>query len=146
MSVGLKEIELAHELDASWLIALWFAIHGGDPSPEGMVSRELQEGAALGAIEALSVALNEKTMEAVHHAIAPALQRSRAKTVDPKVERGHLAGLGIRVKEYATEHEHAQSHAAASPQDRIQRPPYCFRFRGATYCVYLPTPDPHTIA
>lgn len=30
----LKEIVLAHEPDAAWIIALWKAIHGGDPAPE----------------------------------------------------------------------------------------------------------------
>ena len=37
------EIEFAHELDISWLIALWFAIHGGDPSPEGGVLEVSEE-------------------------------------------------------------------------------------------------------
>ncbi len=143
MSVGLKEIELIHERNASWLIALWFAVHGGDPAPGGLVSRESFEGAALGAIEALSAALDVKTMEAVHHAIAPALHQSRREEVDPKVETEQLAGLGIRIEEYATEYEHTRSHAAASPRAQVQRPPYCFRFRGATYCIYLPTPTPH---
>ena len=39
--------------------------------------------------------------------------------------------------------EHAKAHADASPRAQIQRPPYCFRFRGVTYCIYLPTPTPH---
>jgi hypothetical protein len=29
-----EDFKLAHELDAAWIIALWKAIHGGDPSPE----------------------------------------------------------------------------------------------------------------
>src|SRR5690349_17035449 len=29
-----REIVLAHEPDAAWIIALWKAIHGGDPAPE----------------------------------------------------------------------------------------------------------------
>jgi hypothetical protein len=141
MAAELKEIHLAHERDAAWLTALWIAIHGGDP-PVELVPRELQEGAALGAIEALSTALDAKTMEAVRHALAPALQRTRSKATAPEVELKNLAGLGIHIKEYATEYEHTQAHAVASAQDRVQRPPYCFRFRGATYCVYLPTPEP----
>ena len=31
----ISEITLAHEPDAAWIIALWLAIHGGDPGPEG---------------------------------------------------------------------------------------------------------------
>jgi hypothetical protein len=34
MAINVNEFVLAHELDAAWLIALWKAIHGGDPSPE----------------------------------------------------------------------------------------------------------------
>ena len=41
------EIEFAHELDISWLIALWFAIHGGDPSPEGVKLEVSEETYAL---------------------------------------------------------------------------------------------------
>jgi hypothetical protein len=29
----IRTITLAHELDAAWIIALWIAIHGGDPAP-----------------------------------------------------------------------------------------------------------------
>jgi len=29
-----QDLQLAHELDAAWIITLWKAIHGGDPSPE----------------------------------------------------------------------------------------------------------------
>jgi hypothetical protein len=29
-----NDLHVAQELDAAWLIALWKAIHGGDPSPE----------------------------------------------------------------------------------------------------------------
>ena len=29
------EMNLAHELDISWLIAVWYAMHGGDPNPDG---------------------------------------------------------------------------------------------------------------
>ena len=29
------QVNFEHELDVSWILALWFAIHGGDPGPEG---------------------------------------------------------------------------------------------------------------
>jgi len=32
--MSIREIYLAHELDAAWIIALWKAIHGGDGGPE----------------------------------------------------------------------------------------------------------------
>ena len=142
MAHELHDVQLAHERDASWLMALWLAIHGGDPGPiEGqLVPRELQEGAALGAIEALSVALDAKTREAVHQAIGPQLRRSPTKAVDEKVEAKRLEALGIHITEYANDHAHAQSHAHArsTPDIRIQRPPYCFSYDGVIICVYPP--------
>jgi hypothetical protein len=33
-----EEIILAHEPDIAWLVALWIAIHGGDPAPEGPIA------------------------------------------------------------------------------------------------------------
>lgn len=33
-----SEFVLAHEPDAAWIIALWKAIHGGDPSPEAVAA------------------------------------------------------------------------------------------------------------
>jgi hypothetical protein len=34
-------LQLAHELDAAWIIALWKAIHGGDPSPQVVASQAI---------------------------------------------------------------------------------------------------------
>jgi hypothetical protein len=34
-----RPTDLAHELDAAWIIALWLAIRGGDPSPEVVAAR-----------------------------------------------------------------------------------------------------------
>src|ERR1022692_2176178 len=38
MQLKEKEIVLAHEPDAAWIIALWKAIHGGDPAPEAVAA------------------------------------------------------------------------------------------------------------
>ena len=37
--MNIHEIVLAHELDAAWIIALWKAIHGGDPAPEKVAAQ-----------------------------------------------------------------------------------------------------------
>src|SRR5262245_50987689 len=37
----IRNIALAHELDAAWIIALWKAIHGGDPSPETVAAEAI---------------------------------------------------------------------------------------------------------
>lgn len=46
-------ITIAYELKAAWIIALWKAIHGGDPSPEQV---------AIQAIAALSTRLAVPSM------------------------------------------------------------------------------------
>src|SRR5579862_6492108 len=37
----MRPIYLAHELDAAWIIALWKAIHGGDPAPEVVAAQAI---------------------------------------------------------------------------------------------------------
>ena len=37
-----KELVLAHEPDAAWIIALWKAIHTGDPAPEEVAANVIQ--------------------------------------------------------------------------------------------------------
>ena len=84
---------LAHAQDPAWLIALWLAIHGGDPAPiEGVVSQEIQEGAALRAIAALSEALDQTSRDAVKHAIAPA-QKQRQIELDCELFGGRYEVL-----------------------------------------------------
>ena len=127
---------LAHAQDPAWLIALWLAIHGGDPAPiEGVVAQEIQEGAALRAIAALSEALDQTSRDAVQHAIAPAQKQRQIKTVDAKVSTQRLQDIGIHVTESAGEQVHA---AAITDLARTLR--YCFRFRGVVYCVEFPRP------
>ena len=149
MSPNPREIELAHERDASWLIALWLAIHGGDPAPaEGeLVPRELQEAAALNAIEALSTALDAKTREALHHVVGPALRRPPMKTVAAKVEAERLEAMGLRITEYADARAHAQFHAHAGSTSivadiSIKYRPYCFSYEGTVICVDPPRLNP----
>jgi hypothetical protein len=55
--MNLQELTLAHEPDVAWIVALWLAIHGGDPGPEAAV--EIDETTALLAT-ALSARLAEK--------------------------------------------------------------------------------------
>ncbi len=44
-----------HVPDAQWLIALWVAIHGGDPAPnDGIVSEAAAREAAIGIIAAVA--------------------------------------------------------------------------------------------
>ena len=61
---------LAHKLDPAWLIALWLAIHGGDPVPE-----TIEEFVALNALSSLSTTLKDVALqERLNEALAPVLK------------------------------------------------------------------------
>lgn len=127
-----KGIALAHERDAAWLLAIYLAVHGGDPAPKEntTVSLVVQEAAALNAISALSLALDEKTHLAIQHVIAPLKEQREMHSVSATVASERLEGFGIRNSE-----DHPNS------RDRI----YCFRFKGETLCTKILSPDvePH---
>jgi hypothetical protein len=139
MSLDLREIELAHERDASWLIALWLAIHGGDPGPgEGvLVSPEVQEGAALGAIAALSTALDLETRGVLQKVLGPPLRRSPIRAVNADVVAKRLAALGFRIAEYADDRAFAHAHAHDKVVSATGEPaPYhCTRYDGRIICT-----------
>jgi len=69
MSVAhLKPIVGIHKNDPEWIIALWLAIHGGDPAPE-LSTRQVHEAAA-GAIKALATRLEPGKHKAVVAALS----------------------------------------------------------------------------
>jgi hypothetical protein len=64
MSVAhLKPIIGIHRNDPEWIIALWLAIHGGDPAPE--ISSQKAQLAAAEAIRALAGHLSAPQQKAV---------------------------------------------------------------------------------
>jgi hypothetical protein len=68
MSVAhLKPIVGIHKNDPEWIIALWLAIHGGDPAPE--ISAQKAQLAATEAIRALAGRLNAPQQKAVVSAL-----------------------------------------------------------------------------
>lgn len=112
----IREIYLAHELDAAWIIALWKAIHGGDPSPEKVAAQ---------AIAALA-----------QYVSAPA-QVSFSFTE----LKAQFANLGVQVTERVEEAAQAAKPQLAMSADgerefRIHQ--YCFKFKGETFCTELP--------
>jgi hypothetical protein len=69
MSVAhLKPIVGIHKNDPEWIIALWLAIHGGDPAPE--ISAQKAELAATQAIRALAGRLGPSQQKAVVNALS----------------------------------------------------------------------------
>jgi hypothetical protein len=43
---AVRQIVGIHVRDIEWIIALWFAIHGGDPAPEHLSQAQVQKAAA----------------------------------------------------------------------------------------------------
>jgi len=112
----IREIYLAHELDAAWIIALWKAIHGGDGGPEQVAAQ---------AIAALA-----------QYVAAPS---AVAFTFNELKEQ--FGKIGIQV----TERAEAAAQNAAKPQlaadldeNRFHIHQYCFKFKGETICTELP--------
>ncbi len=137
MSTEVKNIRLTHERDAAWLIALYLAVHGGDPAPkEGtVVAHDQQLGAALAAIAALSEALDEKARDAVRHALAPIQKQFPLKSVDAEVAGARLEEMGIHFTDYAA----GPAPGAKVTEELFQQRPYCIRFRGqVVVCVTGP--------
>jgi len=112
-----REVIIAHELDAAWIIGLWKAIHGGDGGPERIAAQ---------AIAALA-----------QYVAGPA---PAAFTFDTLHAR--FAKLGVKVTESIAE----PAETAAKPELEAaiaikgSKPihQYCFKFEGETICIKLP--------
>lgn len=115
--MSVRPIDPAHELDVAWIIALWLAIHGGDPRPE--------------VIAAQAVAA---TAHYVNGTGRPFFGFEQLKT--------QFGELGVTVTERA-KHEASSAKPQLQNMDdgearefRIHQ--YCFKFEGATICTELP--------
>lgn len=116
--MSVRPIYLAHELDAAWIIALWLAIHGGDPAPEVVAAQAIA-------------------------ALAQYVNGTRQQTFTFEELKSQFAKLGV----FVTEREREAS-ASAKPQllmvqegdDRreFRVHQYCFKFEGSTICTELP--------
>lgn len=145
MTAATAELRLTHERDAAWLVALWLAVHGGDPAPEKgeVVGHGLQQAAALSAIAALATALDEKARKAVEHAVAPLLKEHPMKAVGAKAAGARLEAMGIHLTEHAGDKLTADQVKGAAGATAAQARPYCIHFRGQIICVVPPGPGPH---
>lgn len=69
MSVALrKNIVAIHKNDPQWIIALWLAIHGGDPAPDVISERQI-DAIAVDAIRSLSAYLPAAKAKAIAAAL-----------------------------------------------------------------------------
>ncbi len=113
----MRPIYLAHELDAAWIIALWLAIHGGDPAPEIIAAQAIA-------------------------ALAQYVNGTRQETFTFEELKTQFAKLGVGVTEREKEVD-----SSKGPQFRLERDgddreyrvhQYCFKFEGSTICTELP--------
>jgi len=65
---AVREIVGIHVKDVEWIIALWFAIHGGDPVPEHLSQAQVHTAAAA-LIRAAAVHLNPAQAKGVAEAL-----------------------------------------------------------------------------
>ena len=65
---AVRQIVGVHVKDIEWMIALWFAIHGGDPAPEHLSPTQAQTAAA-GLIRAAAAHLDPAKAKAVTAAL-----------------------------------------------------------------------------
>ncbi len=110
------KLTLAHELDAAWIIALWKAIHGGDPTPIEVDAR---------AAELISELANHLGHTIGHGAAPLTLHAFEARIQALGLQMDHHEGSGERA-------------GLVRPAEGWERPPYCFTFEGQTICVYFP--------
>jgi hypothetical protein len=114
MGITLTELEYTHELDISWIIALWRAIHGGDPGPEAI----------------------DRTTAALAGALAAHLAetaRSAPLTAERLTES--LGSIGVEVRT-----DGAGECGVAEDAVNFTASRYCYVFQGQSYCVDLPRP------
>ncbi len=112
-----KSIYLAHELDAAWIIALWLAIHGGDPAPEIIAAQ---------AIAALAQYVNGTRQQAF---TLEELKVQFAKLGVVVTEREKEAAAGMKPQLLMSDDD-------GNHEFRIHQ--YCFKFEGSTICTELP--------
>lgn len=124
MSHPIKDLYLAHQLDAAWLIALWIAIHDGDPPPQDLVT------------------VNERTAERFAAATTQlardlGLQHVAALTDTAFQERVQaVTGVEVTLPEAGPQ---AQELRMNEPGPQRGTRQYCFRFQGKTICVEVPS-------
>jgi hypothetical protein len=112
-----RPIYLAHELDAAWIIALWLAIHGGDPAPEIIAAQAIA-------------------------ALAQYVNGTRQETFTFEQLKTQFGKLGVVVTEREKDVESSKGPQLQLKEDHDDREyrvhQYCFKFEGSTICTELP--------
>ena len=115
--MSIQPIYIAHELDAAWIIALWLAIHGGDPAPEVIAAQ---------AIAALAQYVNGARQETfTYEQLKAQFAKLGVGVTEREKEVGASNGLQLQMKEDGDDRQY-----------RVHQ--YCFKFEGSTICTELP--------
>jgi len=115
--MSVRPTDLAHELDAAWIIALWLATHAGDPSPEVVAAR---------AVAALAQCVDGTVQRSF---IFESLKAQFGKLGVTLTERNKQEA------QFATPHLQMIDDGEAR-EFRFHH--YCFKFEGSTNCTELP--------
>lgn len=112
--MSIRPIYIAHELDAARIIALWLAIHGGDPAPEVIAAQAIA-------------------------ALAQYVSGTRQETFTFEELKAQFSKLGVVVTEREKEAESSKGPQLRLEEDHDYRVhQYCFKFEGSTICTELP--------
>ena len=85
MLVEEKEIVLAHEPDAAWILALYKAIHGGDPAPEAVAASVI--GTMAPYLKGFGQAFTTQQMEAGFQTLGVKVTQP---TPEARADNGHI--------------------------------------------------------
>jgi hypothetical protein len=86
-----KELVFAHEPDAAWIIALWKAIHTGDPAPEEVAAGVIATMAPY--LQGVNESLTARQLEAGFETLG-------VKVTQPQVEALEEPGQSYRPRQY----------------------------------------------
>ena len=115
--MSVRPTDLAHELDAAWIIALWLAINAGHPSPEVVAARAV-------------ASLAQHVSGTVQHAfIFESLKAQFGELGVTLTERSKQEA------QFARPHLQRMNDGEAR-EFRLHQ--YCFKFEGSTNCTELP--------
>jgi hypothetical protein len=123
---AVRQADEEHVPDAAWIIALWKAIHGGDPSPEDIAEKAMASLAnyvSTEFTEELSMAQLQRALKPL--GISVTLGEGNAELA----EEGHAKKDGGGSKKTT----------ALSANSGRPSPPYCFHWAGQTICIPRPS-------
>jgi hypothetical protein len=120
-----ENLRFAHELDAAWIIALWLAIHGGDPDPDKVAAE---------AIAALEGTLTKGVLSG-----ATVSGATLAGRMGNAAAEASLPELQARLREIGVDFQHhprAYGEAVPVAESPIPRT-YCVVYGGQRICFTL---------